>query len=274
MTQEKIEYLPLALVVAAVQVRKEFSEESLSGLTESLLAVGQLAPIRVRQEGDVYVIVDGERRHRAMTMAGIFDTIAVIVEQAELTPAAVCHRQLVANVQRDGLGPTEYAKALHELMRSTGWSVTEIAKQVGVSPANVTKALSLMQLPTEIQARIASGAITASAGYDLSRVTDLAEQSKLAAEVANGHLTRDALTRIVKRNGTGTTRTASDKPARFKAELVNGRSVTVSGSGLDNLDTLIAWLEELLGKARKLRPKGLSLAAISKRFRDEAKTQM
>ena len=272
MAEEKIEYLPLALIVASIQVRREFSEESLRGLMESLLAVGQLAPIRVRKEGDLYVIVDGDRRFRAMKLAGTFETISVIVEQQDLTPAAVCHRQLVANVQRDSLTPLECSNALHDLMRATGWSVTEIAAQVGMSAANVTKALALTQLPPAIQAEIESGKIPANAGYHLSRVTDATEQAKLAAQVASGELTRDALTGIVKGNGTSKPRTTG-KPGRFRAELSVGRSIIVSGSGLDNLETLVSWLEELLRRIRKLRPKGLALARIARQFRDEAQTE-
>ncbi len=87
----------------------------------------------------------------------------------------------------------------------------------------------------------------------------------------DGQLTRDALTGIVKGNGTGKQPATTGRPSRFKAELSEGRIVTVSGGGLDNLDILIAWLEELLAKVRKLRPKGLTLATIARLFRDEAK---
>ncbi len=272
MTQEQIIYAPFALILAAVQVRREFSEESLRGLKESLLAVGQLVPIRVRKEGNFFVIVDGERRFRAMQMAGTFETIAAIVEQEELTPAAVCHRQLVANVQRDGLSPLENSNALRELMAATGWTVRETASQVGMSPSSIAKLLALTQLPPDIQAQIENGAISASAGYDLSRVADPAEQAKLAEQVIGGELTRDAISGIVRSNDRSKGVAATNKPTRFKADLGAGRSIVVAGGGLDNPNMLIAWLEELLAKVRKLRPKGLSLATIARLFRDEAKT--
>lgn len=271
MTQEQIIYLPFAMILAAVQVRREFSEESLQGLKESLLAVGQLVPIRVRKEGDFYVIVDGERRFRAMQLAGTFETIAAIVEQQDLAPAAVCHRQLVANVQREGLSPLECSNALRELMGATGWSVRETATKVGISAASVAKLLTLTQLPPEILAHIESGRIPASAGYDLNRIADPAEQARLAEQLAQGQLTRDGLTGIVKSTGTGQKQTTGAKAARFKVELTGGRSVTLAGAGLDSLETLIAWLEELLGKARKLRPKGLELATFGRILADEAK---
>ena len=235
-----------------------------------MLAVGQLVPIRVRKEGDLYVIVDGERRHRAAKMAGNFTTLAAIVEGQDLAPAAVQHRQLVANCQREGLTAMETANAIRELMRETGWTATEVASKLGMSPANVSKALALTELPPEIQAKIDAGEIPASAGYDLSRVKDPAQQADLAAQVARG-LTRDALTGIIKSNGTGRQPATTGRPSRFKAELSEGRTITVSGGGLDHPDTLIAWLEELLAKVRKLRPKGLALATIARLFRDEAK---
>ena len=271
MNQENIEYLPLDKVVVTVQVRKEFSEESLHGLMDSLLAVGQLVPIRVRKEGDLYVIVDGERRYRAAKMASTFTTIAAIVEGQDLAPAAVQHRQLVANCQREGLTAMETATAIRELMREAGWTAAEVASQLGMSQANVSKALALTELPPEIQTKIDAGQIPASAGYDLSRIKDTSQQAALAAQVADGQLTRDALTGIVRSNGTGRQPATMGRPSRFKAELSEGRIVTVSGGGLDNLDILIAWLEELLAKVRKLRPKGLALATIARLFRDEAK---
>jgi ParB family chromosome partitioning protein len=271
MAQEKIEYVPLDMIVATVQVRKEFSEESLRGLMASIMAVGLLVPIRVRKEGDLYVIVDGERRYRAAKMAGTFTTIAAIVEGQDLAPSAVQHRQLVANCQREGLTPMETAIAIRELMQETGWTAAEVASKLGMSQANVSKALALTELPPEIQAKVEAGEIPASAGYELNRIKDPAQQAALAAQIAGGQLTRDALTGIVRSNGTGNKAATTGKLARFKAELSGGRSVTVAGTGLDNLDTLIAWIEELLGKARKLRPKGLELATFVRILKDEAK---
>src|SRR5208337_4713433 len=112
----------------------------------------------------------------------------------------------------------------------------------GMSQANVSKALALTELPPEIQTKIDAGQIPASAGYDLSRINDTSQQAALAAQVADGQLTRDALTGIIKSNATGRKPTTLGKPARFKAELSEGRTITVSGGGLDHPDTLIAWL--------------------------------
>ncbi len=269
MSQEKIAYLLLDVVVATIQARTEFSEESLRSLADTLAAVGQLAPIRVRKEGDLYVIVDGERRYRAAKMAG-FTTIAAIIEEQDLAVAAIRHRQLVANCH-ETLTPMDTANAVAELMQETGWSAAEVAAKIGMSQATISRLLTLKQLPPPIQTQIKDGKIPASAGYELSRVVDAGEQEALAAQVANG-LTRDGLTGIVKSNGTGHSRSLTEKASRFKAELGAGRSITAYGSGLDNLETLIGWLEALLARLRKLRPKGLELAAIARLFRDEAKT--
>ncbi|MGA2259247.1 MAG: ParB/RepB/Spo0J family partition protein [Thermoguttaceae bacterium] len=270
MTQEKIEYLPLDVIVATVQVRKEFSEEALRGLLASILAVGLLVPIRVRKEGDLYVIVDGERRYRAVKMAGTFATIAAIVEGRNLAPAEVQTRQLVANCQREGLTPMAVSIAIRELMQETSWTAAEVASQLGMSQANVSRALALTELPPEIQAKVETGEIPASAGYDLNRVKDPVKQAALADQIASGQLTRDALTGIVRSNGTGKMRSTGAKASRFRAELSGGRSVTVAGAGLDDLDTLIAWLEELLRKARKRRPKSLELARFARSLRGDA----
>ena len=270
-SQDKIEHLPLDKVSTATQVRKEFPEEPLHGLMETLLAVGQRDPIHVRKEGDHYVILDGERRYRAMKMAGTFTTIAAIVEEQDLTPAAVQHRQLVANCQRENLTPMETATAIAELMEETGWMATEVAAKLGMSNANVSKLLALVELPPAVQMQIKQGAVPASAGYELSRIKDAGEQAALADQVANGQLTRDGLSGIIRRKGNQRKKDATESPARIKAELSNGRSVTLVGKGLDTLDTMIEWLEELLGHARKCRPRGLALGTFLRILKDEAR---
>ncbi len=76
---------------------------------------------------------------------------------------------------------------------------------------------------------------------------------------------------IVKRSRSREHRDKPERPARVRIELSAGRSVTFAGTGLDDLDTLVQWLEELLGKARKLRPKGLALGTFVRLLKDEAK---
>ena len=267
MNQEQIVYLPLDKIEAAMQARREFSEESLRGLADTIAKLGQLEPIRVRSENDIYVVVAGERRLRAAKMCG-FTTIAAIVEKDELDAAAVLHRQLVENCQTEDLKPLEKARAIAELMERTGKSASETAAMLGLSAATVSKLLAILELPKQIQLQIRDGAIPASAAYELSRVADADEQAALAQKISQG-LTRDGLSGIV-RSRSREHRDKPERPARVRVELGGGRSISLAGAGLDNLETLIAWLEELLGKARRLRPKGLALGTFVRILKDEA----
>jgi ParB family chromosome partitioning protein len=268
---ERILELPLEQVIATVQVRKEFSGESLHGLMGTLRTVGQLSPIRVRKEGDLYVIIQGERRYRATKMAG-FKTIAAIVEEQDLAPAAILHRQLVENCQRDNLTPMETAIAVAELMQETGWTATEVASNLGLSNATVSRLLALVRLPESIQAQVRSGAIPASAAYELGKIEDAAQQAALAEQIAAGQLSRDGVSRAAKRSKTPRNETAGKPSARIKAELSGGRSVTLAGGdGPESLESLIEWLDELLSKARRARPKGLALGTFLSILKDEAR---
>jgi ParB family chromosome partitioning protein len=270
MSQEQIVYLPLDKIEAAPQVRTEFSDESLHGLADTMTQLGQLQPIRVRREGDIHVVVAGERRLRAARLSRRFTTIAAIIEDGELDAAGVLHRQLVENCQKEDLKPLEKARAIKELMERTGKSAAETASMLGFSCGTVSKLLTLLELPEQIQWQVRDGVIPATAAYELSHVADTFEQVALAQRIAQG-LTRDGLTGIVKRSRSREHRDKPERPARVRVELPAGRSITLAGPGLDDIDTLVQWLEELLGKARKLRPKGLALGTFVRLLKDEAK---
>lgn len=270
MAAEQIQYIPLHRITAAPQVREGFDEAALAGLAETLREVGQQHPIRLRREGELLIIVDGERRFRAAKKAGLTD-LAAIVEDGELTPGAVIHHQLVCNCQREDLSPLEKAKAVSQLMSETGWSATQVATKLGFSNSMVSRLLALRTLCPEIQERIRTGDLPMSAACEIARVTDAAEQLKLAGQVANGQLTRDALSGEVKRKNGQPSASVLTTPSRVTAKLSNSRSVTVSASGL-TLDSFIALLEELLRRAREARPKGMALSTFLRVLQDTAKS--
>jgi len=267
---EQIQHIPLDKIVAEVQVRKAFDEEGLVGLAAMLKDVGQLQPCRVRKSKDAFVIVDGERRYRAAKLAGL-TTLAVIIEGKDLCEGEVLQRQLIANCQREDLTPLEKAKGIAELMKSTGWKAGEAATRLGTSNGTATRLLALLSLPESIQDQVASGVIPASAAYELSRVGDAGQQQELANQFAAGRLTRDALAGAIKAQAKGTTKDPSSAAGRATAQLGDGRSVTVVGCSL-SLEGFIEILEELLAKARKVRPQGVELGTFCKMLRDQCRT--
>src|SRR5208282_712517 len=158
MATEQIQYFTLDRISVAPQVRKHFDEEALAGLAQSLREIGQQQPIRVRREGERLVIVDGERRYRAAKKAGM-PTIGVVIDEKELCAGEVLHRQLIANIQREDLSPMEKARAIDELLKETGWTATVVASKIGLSNATVSRLLSLLNLPDNIQQQVSAGEV-------------------------------------------------------------------------------------------------------------------
>lgn len=269
MAEEQIQYLPLDRITAVKQPREKFDEEALAGLAQSLNEVGQQQPLRLRRDGDKFVIVDGERRFRAAKKAG-FTTVAVVIEERELCAAEIIHRQLVANCQRQDLGPMEKARSIDQLMKETGWTATQAALKLGFSNATLTRLLSLLQLPVPLQQRVEAGHLPPSAGYELARVVEPTQQAALAEQMENGEMTRDGLSGALKQRKKQTETSQSKELSRVTAALGAGRSVTVAGANL-TLETFIQSLEELIAKARKVRPQGVELATFIRMMKDQAK---
>ncbi len=117
---------------------------------------------------------------------------------------------------------------------------------------------------------VESEAIRLGAGYDLSRVEDAAEQTALAERLISGAMTRDGLSGLLRSRKRGNTKVSQAPLVRVTALLGRGRSVTTAAAGL-TLDAYIEMLEELLAKARKVRPQGLELGTFIKMLRDQSK---
>ncbi len=269
MSDEIIQQIALDKINCVKQVREDFDEEALVGLAQSLKESGQQQPIRLRPDGNRFAIIMGARRVMAARKAG-FATIGAIVERGELRESELLQRQFIENVQREDLTPIEKAKAIERLMKATGWAATLTAAKLGLSNAAVTRLLSLLTLPDEIRAKVASGELSASSAYELARVKDAGQQAQLADQAASGKLNRDALSGAVKANKNSARKAPSTLPARATAKLNEGRSVTVISQSL-TLESFIGILEELLARARQARPKGLALDTFLKVLHDQAK---
>jgi ParB family transcriptional regulator, chromosome partitioning protein len=266
MSTEQIQDIPIDQIEAKPQVRKQIDERAVRGILLTIATVGVLAPIRVRKGEKKFIIVDGEQRFRAAKQAG-WKTIPGIVEQQELIPANILAKQLIANCQRSDLNPIDKGQGIKDFMEAAGLNATDAAQRLGLSNADVTRHLKLLSLPTDIQNRIAIGEIPASAGPELARVEDPAEQAKLAAQLASGALTRDGLAATVKSRQ----RTPSAGGAGLKratALLGHGRTVSVVAEEL-NLERFIECLMTTLAEARKVRARGVELSTFLKILKDQ-----
>jgi ParB family chromosome partitioning protein len=132
------------------QPRKNFDENALQMLADSIREHGVIQPIVVRELGvmdDNYEIIAGERRWRAAKMAGLDEIPAVIMTGDELKIAEVA---LIENVQRKDLNPIEEAMAYKALIERFGLKQEEVAKQAGKSRSAVANMLRLLELPDEV----------------------------------------------------------------------------------------------------------------------------
>lgn len=130
------------------QVRAEFDEEKLLELSDSIKARGLLNPIHVRNIGEKYVIITGERRYRASKIAGLSE-IPCIVHSEELAEKDIRSLQLIENLQRQDLSAIETAKAFQDLIQD-GMKQRQIAVELGISESTVSRSLAIFsRLPAE-----------------------------------------------------------------------------------------------------------------------------
>jgi ParB family chromosome partitioning protein len=181
------------------QPRKEFGADAIERLSASLLKHGQLMPIRVRWNAGLgkWLVISGERRYRAAIRAGL-KTVACIFADDGLSPSEILQEQIIENLLREDLKPIEQARAYRQLMDMHGWTAKELSGELQVSQGAISKSLSLLTLPVELQDQVEGGSIPATAAYEVAKVKDGDAQRDLARRIVEGGLTRDATAEAVR----------------------------------------------------------------------------
>ena len=224
------------------QPREDFDEASLDRLAESMLARGQLQPIRVRwdESRGAYIVVAGERRWRAAVKAGLA-TLSCVVHDKALEPAELLALQLVENALREDLKPVEQAKAYQRLMMLNGWSANQLAKELSIPQPTVAQVLALLKLPDDVQARVDTGLLPARTAYEVSQLGNAEEQRAVADQVVAEGLTREQAVQVVRARKAGRP-APTMAAARREVKLDNGTKVTVSGPDATSIETTVAAL--------------------------------
>lgn len=168
------------------QPRKNFDEEALAALAESIKQHGLLQPILVRTYKNGYQIIAGERRWRACRMLGMDEIPAFI---REMSDSDVMQVAIIENLQREDLNPIEEALGFKELIDTYNMTQEEVAKTVGCSRPVITNALRLLNLSDEVQGLLKGGNISVGHAKALLAIPDEKLQSLLAKQAANGMLT-------------------------------------------------------------------------------------
>ncbi len=165
------------------QPRKEFDEQALSELADSIREHGIIQPLLVRPlETGGYQLVAGERRWRAARMIGLTEVPVVI---KEMTETEVMELALIENLQRQDLNPLEEAAGYRELMTTYGLTQDQVAKRVGKSRSAVANCLRLLTVPEEIQPFLRSGQLSAGHVKALAGMSDREEMVRIAKSAAD-----------------------------------------------------------------------------------------
>ena len=181
------------------QPRKDFDDESISLLADSIATHGVLQPIIVRENRDFvgsYEIIAGERRWRAARIAGLSEIPAVIIDGDDLKVAQIA---LVENVQREDLNPVEEAFAYQALIEKFGMTQEQLSKEVGKSRPAIANMLRLIDLPDEVLELLKDGKITNGHARAILGLDDEEQMIMLANKVFERDLSVREVERMVKK---------------------------------------------------------------------------
>ena len=178
------------------QPRKQFDEDALLELSESIKQYGILQPLLVSNKKDYYEIIAGERRWRAAKLAGLKE-VPVIVK--EFSAQELVEISLIENIQREDLNPVEEAMAYKRLMDEFHLKQDEIADRVGKSRTAVTNSMRLLKLSAKVQQMLIDEMITAGHARAILAISDKEKQETVAMRVFDEKLSVRETESLVKR---------------------------------------------------------------------------
>ncbi len=178
------------------QPRKQFNDEALAALVESIKTHGVITPLIVTPKPDgKYMIIAGERRYRAATAAGL---VSVPVCVRECTQVQIDELSLIENIQREDLNPMEVARAIKKLMDDYGYTQEEAAERIGKARPTVANLLRLMDLSEAVQKMVEDGQLSAGHARCLVTVADTDLQWELAQKAKGDRMSVRDFEKLVK----------------------------------------------------------------------------
>lgn len=160
-----------------LQPRKNFDEDALQELSESIKQYGLIQPIVVKKQENYYEIVAGERRWRAARIAGLKEVPVIVKEYGDRESMEIA---IVENLQREDLNPIEEAQAYRRLIEEFGLKQDEAAKRVSKSRTAVTNAMRLLKLDERVQQMVIDDMISGGHARTLLAIENKDEQYTMA----------------------------------------------------------------------------------------------
>ena len=195
------------------QPRKNFDEDALEELADSIKQFGLLQPILVQDRKTYYEIIAGERRWRAAKKAGLKE-VPVIIKN--LTEQETVEIALIENIQREDLNPIEEAQAYKRLLTEFNLKQDEVAERVAKSRTAVTNSMRLLKLCDDVQQMIIDGMISTGHARALISIEDSEQQYQIAQQIFDEKLSVRDVEKLVKNLG---------KPAKAKKTVMTDKSL-------------------------------------------------
>lgn len=177
------------------QPRKDFDEDALMELADSIKQFGILQPLLVQKKKDYYEIIAGERRWRAAKIAGIKE-VPIIVKN--YTDQEIVEISLIENIQRENLNPIEEAMAYKRLLEEFDLKQDEVAERVSKSRTAVTNSMRLLKLSDRVQQMIVDDMISTGHARALLAIDDEEQQYMLANKIFDEKLSVRETEKLVK----------------------------------------------------------------------------
>ena len=177
------------------QPRKNFDEDALEELAESIKQFGLLQPILVQDRKTYYEIIAGERRWRAAKKAGLKE-VPVIIKN--LSEQEIVEISLIENIQRENLNPIEEAQAYKRLLTEFNLKQDEVAERVAKSRTAVTNSMRLLKLCDDVQQMVIEGMISTGHARALISIEDPEQQYNIAQQIFDEKLSVRDVEKLVK----------------------------------------------------------------------------
>lgn len=178
------------------QPRRNFDEDALQELADSIKQYGVIQPIVVQKKGKRYEIIAGERRWRAARKAGLLEVPVIIKEFA---PEDIFAVALIENIQRQDLNPIEEAQAYSRLIEEHHLKQDELAEKVAKNRVTITNSMRLLKLDERVQQMLIDNMLTGGHARALLSITDKEEQHTLALRVFDEKLSVRETESLVKK---------------------------------------------------------------------------
>ncbi|MCM1122470.1 MAG: ParB/RepB/Spo0J family partition protein [Eubacterium sp.] len=195
------------------QPRKNFDEDALQELADSIKQFGLLQPILVQDRKTHYEIIAGERRWRAAKLAGLKEVPVII---RDYTEQEIVEISLIENIQREDLNPIEEAQAYKRLLTEFNLKQDEVAERVSKSRTAVTNSMRLLKLCDEVQQMIIDDMLSTGHARALISIEDPEQQYTIAQKIFDEKLSVRDVEKLVKN---------LNKPEKPKKEAVEDKSL-------------------------------------------------